>query len=66
MANYLLIQIVVTLQLLVAHGEGVREIDEVSKSSGQTFEILVLCFIAHCPMTNKWSQSMKINRSNCN
>ena len=45
MANDLLIQIVVTLQLLVAHGEGVREIDEVSKTSGQTFEIFVLRFI---------------------
>ena len=62
MANYL-IQIVVTLQLLMAHGEGVREI-EVFKSSGQTFEILVPYFVAHCPMTNKWSQCMKNNMGN--
>ena len=28
--------------------------------------LAILCFIAHCPMTNKWSQSMKNNRASVN
>ena len=57
MANDLFIQIIVTLQLLVAHGKGVWEIDKVSKPSGQSLKIFVLCFVAHCPVTNKRSKS---------
>ena len=50
--SVVVVQVEITLQVLVSHSQGVRNINEIANTACKGLKIFMFCLIPHCPLVN--------------